>query len=107
MSEDEISELIDFLAENPSAGTEIAGTGGCRKVRLAGRGKGKSGGYRTITFFSGDALPVFLVAVFGKGDRVDLSQGEKNRLRKLTKMIVDEYQRRISVAARTDRGARS
>ena len=44
MSEDEIDNLIDFLAVNPTAGVEIAGTGGCRKVRLAGRGKGKSGG---------------------------------------------------------------
>nr|WP_288200189.1 hypothetical protein [uncultured Pleomorphomonas sp.] len=60
MTEEERSELISFLADNPMAGDEIVGTGGCRKLRVAGRGKGKSGGYRTITFFSGNMLPVFL-----------------------------------------------
>jgi hypothetical protein len=50
MTEDEIDNLVDFLAENPTAGDLIVGTGGCRKLRVAGRGKGKSGGYRTITF---------------------------------------------------------
>jgi hypothetical protein len=44
MSEEAISDLISFLAENPKAGDEIVGTGGCGKVRIAGRGKGKSGG---------------------------------------------------------------
>src|SRR6516162_9126260 len=54
MTDDEIADLVSFLAENPMAGDEMTGTGGCRKLRLAGRGKGKSGGYRTITFYSGN-----------------------------------------------------
>jgi hypothetical protein len=48
MVEDEIDELVDLLAGNPTAGAEISGTGGCRKVRFARRGRGKSGGYRII-----------------------------------------------------------
>jgi hypothetical protein len=55
------------------AGDEIPGTGGCRKLRVAGRGKGKSCGYRTITFYSGESMPVFLLTVFSKGERSDLS----------------------------------
>jgi hypothetical protein len=35
----------------------IAGTCGCRKLRLPGRGKGKSGGYRVVTFYSGVDIP--------------------------------------------------
>ena len=50
MTQDEIDEVVDILSHNPTAGDEIQGTGGCRKVRLAGRGKGKSGGYRAVTF---------------------------------------------------------
>jgi hypothetical protein len=73
MSEDEISDLVGFLAENPMAGDETSGTGGCRKVRVRGHGKGKSGGYRTITFFTGETLPVFLITVFAKGERANLS----------------------------------
>ena len=64
MTDDEIADLVSFLAENPMAGDEMTGTGGCRKLRLAGRGKGKSGGYRTITFYSGKAMPVYLITVF-------------------------------------------
>ena len=47
MTDGEVDGLVDFLAENPTAGVEIAGTGGCRKMRFAGRGKGKS--LRVIT----------------------------------------------------------
>lgn len=35
MSEAEVFQLIDYLAENPDAGDDIKGTGGCRKVRVA------------------------------------------------------------------------
>ncbi len=40
MSEDDIVALVNYLAENPTAGDVNAGTGGCRKLRWAGRGKG-------------------------------------------------------------------
>ena len=100
MSEDEVADLVNFLAENPTAGDEIPGTGGCRKVRVAGRGKGKSGGYRTITFFTGDTLPVFLITVFSKGERSDLSKSECNRLRALTKAIANEYRAKVATVAK-------
>jgi hypothetical protein len=98
MTEDEIARLVDFLTENPAAGDEMAGTGGCRKVRVSGRGKGKSGGYRTITFFTGEALPLFLVTVFSKGERANLSKAECNKLRDVTKAIVNEYRARVKMA---------
>jgi len=91
MSEADIAELIDFLAANPDAGDEIKGTGGCRKIRVAGRGKGKSGGYRVITFFSGPRIPVFLFYAYSKGDRDDLDDKQRNTLRKATKEIVRSY----------------
>lgn len=73
----------------------MPGTGGCRKFRLAGRGKGKSGGYRTITFYSGPTIPVFLIAIFSKGERADLSQKERNQLAAMTKALVAEYSTRV------------
>jgi hypothetical protein len=100
MSEHEIQVLVDFLAENPTAGDPMAGTGGCRKVRVAGRGKGKRGGYRTITFYTGENLPVFLITVFGKGEKSNLSKSERNRLRDITKAIVDEYRSKVATLAR-------
>ncbi|HRY05947.1 MAG TPA: type II toxin-antitoxin system RelE/ParE family toxin [Hyphomicrobiaceae bacterium] len=100
MSEDEISAFVSYIAENPTAGDEIVGTGGCRKVRLAGRGKGKSGGYRTITFYTGNSLPVFLLTVFAKGEKVSLTTSERNDLRDLTKRIVAAYEARVAPVAK-------
>jgi hypothetical protein len=96
MSEDEVSDLVSYLAENPMAGDEISGTGGCRKLRVAGRGKGKSGGYRTVTFYSGEKMPVFLITVFGKGEKSNLSDKEKAAIKTLTKAIADQYQNRVA-----------
>jgi mRNA-degrading endonuclease RelE of RelBE toxin-antitoxin system len=51
--------ILTWIATNPAAGDVIEGTGGARKVRFAGKGKGKSGGYRVITFFTGTDISVF------------------------------------------------
>lgn len=90
---DERAAIIEYLAARPAAGDAIPGTGGTRKVRFRGRGKGKSGGYRVITFYSGEAVPVFLLNVFAKGDRVNLSQRERNELRAELGRIVEAYRR--------------
>ncbi len=95
MTEEEIAALVDFLAERPDAGDEIAGTGGCRKLRVAGRGKGKSGGYRTITFYSGEEIPVYLLTVFSKGEKSNLTKSECNELRALTKALIEEHNARL------------
>ncbi len=95
MTQDDVDELVEFLSLYPTAGDEIQGTGGCRKLRLAGRGKGKSGGYRTITFYSGQDLPVFLITVFSKGERSDLTQAERKVLAVMTKELVSEYRKKV------------
>jgi hypothetical protein len=95
MSRDEIDQFIDEISLDPSIGDVIAGTGGCRKVRTYGKGRGKSGGFRVITFFTGENLPVFLISVFGKGEKANLSQAECNALARLTKVLVKEYRRKV------------
>lgn len=95
MSREEVEAFTDFIALNPDAGDEMEGTGGCRKVRVAGRGRGKSGGYRIVTFFTGPKLPIFLITVFGKGERSNLSKAERNGLAKLTKILVSEYSKKV------------
>jgi hypothetical protein len=99
MSDDEVFTLITYLAEYPAAGDEISGTGGCRKVRWAGRGKGKSGGYRTITFYSGSMCPVYLITVFGKGEKANLTKAERNALAKIAKAIAEEHSRKVAKSA--------
>ena len=96
MSDEDIQRLIAFLGEHSDAGDEIQGTGGCRKVRFSIRGnnKGKSGGVRVITFFTGSEIPLFLITVFAKSQKVNLTQAERHQLKNLTSQIAAEYNSR-------------
>jgi hypothetical protein len=94
VSAEEKQAIIDHIARDPMAGVEIPGTGGARKIRFPGRGKGKSGGYRVVTFYAGGSMPVFLLNLFAKGDRVDLSMAERNSLRQILGQIANVYRRR-------------
>jgi hypothetical protein len=91
LTEGERSELVSYLAANPKAGDLLRGTGGARKVRWGAKGKGKSGGARAITFFGGLDVPVFLLTVFGKGERANLSKAEINELRQILAELVAAY----------------
>jgi hypothetical protein len=94
LSDEERRRIVDFIAAYPDAGHEIPGTGGARKVRFAGKGKGKSGGYRIITFYTGEDTPVFLLNVFAKNQKTDLSQKERNQLKAVLGELADTYRRR-------------
>lgn len=87
--------LDDARAADPLAGVLIPGTGGARKIRFAGRGKGKSGGYRVISFYGGVDISVFLLNVFAKGDKVDLSMAERNQLRLELAGLADDYRQGV------------
>ena len=94
LTDQERIAIVSFVAAYPDAGDEIKGTGGARKIRFAGRGKGKSGGYRVITFFSGVDIPVFLLNVFAKNEKTDMSQAERNALKGILTDLAEVYRRR-------------
>jgi len=83
--------IVTWIAANPAAGQVIEGTGGARKVRFAGMGKGKSGGYRVITFFTGMEIPVFLLNIFAKNEKTDLTQKERGVLKTILADTVKAY----------------
>ena len=87
MTEDERATVTAIVAANPEAGAIMPGCGGARKLRVARPGRGKSGGYRVITYFAGANVPVFLLTVFGKGEKDNLTKAERNGLAKLTKTL--------------------
>jgi hypothetical protein len=93
ISEDELEEIVVWLAENPLSGDLIPETGGARKVRFAKPGGGKSGGYRTVHYFGGDDVPLFLLALVSKGQRADLSQSERNELANVLPRIAEAYRK--------------
>jgi len=82
MTDAERESAVNFIAANPDAGEIVPGTGGCRKVRVAKEGKGKSGGYRLITYYGSSNQPVFLLTVISKGKQANLTERQKNELRK-------------------------
>ena len=88
MSEAEMEALVRLVARNPEAGDLIAGSGGCRKVRVARRGGGKSGGYRVVTFFARRAMPVYMLAVLAKGARANFTDAEVKAMAAVAKRIV-------------------
>jgi len=94
LTEGEREMVVEMIANHPQAGDEMTGTGGARKVRIAGRGRGKSGGYRVITFYSGKDLPVFLLAIYSRGEKGNLSKAERNELKNILGDIVREYGKR-------------
>lgn len=84
MTDEERKEAVDTVAANPTAGDLIVGSGGCRKLRIAGRGKGKSGGYRVVTYYAGQTFPVFLLAVLSKGSDANFSDAQVKAMAKAT-----------------------
>jgi hypothetical protein len=95
LSEDERSELISFLAANPDSGDLMPETGGIRKIRWGARGVGKRGGVRAVYFYHNESIPLFLLNVFAKNEKANLTKAERNELRQLTPRLVAGYQERI------------
>lgn len=85
MTDDERAATVEFVSLNPMAGDLIAGGGGIRKVRVPGRGKGKSGGYRVVTYYLDEGQPVFLLTVISKGQRANLTDGQTKALKSSAK----------------------
>ena len=80
-SEEERADIVALVAADPACGDLIRGTGGFRKVRVARQGMGKSGGARVVYIWRNQRFPVFLIAVFPKNEKENLSMAERNALR--------------------------
>ncbi len=93
LSDAERVEVINTLAENPEVGVSLGG--GIRKLRVARPGRGKSGGARVVFLFAGPDIPVFLLTVFAKNEKANLTPKERTALVKVAKQMVEDYRRRI------------
>jgi mRNA-degrading endonuclease RelE of RelBE toxin-antitoxin system len=80
-----LRRIQEELLERLEAGEFIPGTGGLQKIRVgdAGRGKGKRGGFRVIYLDLPSRETTYLLYVYDKGERTDISNDEKTILRGL------------------------
>lgn len=86
MSDSEREAAILWIAGSPDAGISLGG--GLRKVRIPREGGGKSGGFRTIYVFGGSHMPIFLITVFAKNEKANLTAREQAAAVELSKEIV-------------------
>lgn len=83
MDESEVAVLVEYLAQNPTAGDLVPGSGGVRKLRWRLPGQGKRGGARVIHYFRDEEFPLVLVDIYSKSERADLSPADLARIGKL------------------------
>ena len=65
----------------------MRGTGGIRKLRWARDGSGKSGGVRVVYYFHDERIPLYLLTIFGKNEKTNISQAERNALAQLVALL--------------------
>ncbi|GHV01567.1 toxin RelE [Clostridia bacterium] len=81
LSDYDLSEVQNKLLDDPKAAPVIQGTGGLRKIRLAFRGKGKSGGIRLIYADFENYGITFLIYAYAKSETDDLSPEARERFK--------------------------
>ena len=92
LDDDEYAELQTFLAERPDAGNVIKGSGGMRKLRWAGSGRGKRGGLRVIYYLWLGGAQFWLFTVYDKDEADDLNPAQRKLLRQLLKTELEYRQ---------------
>lgn len=83
MDDDEYAKLQLALVRRPDWGKVIQGSGGLRKLRWAGSGRGKRGGLRIIYYWYTTDDQIWLLLLYPKSEQEDLSYGEVQQLKRL------------------------
>lgn len=96
LDQQERQDLIAYLANHPEAGDLMEGTGGVRKLRWSRGSQGKSGGVRVIYYFHDAQMPLYLLTLFAKGDKANLTKAERNELANLTSILVSIWKGRTA-----------
>lgn len=84
-------EFKNYIAENYLSGDIIPNTGGLRKIRWQGSGRGKRGGARVIYYFYNENFPIYLLFAYPKNEKDDLTEYEKKLLRDFVQKLKDSF----------------
>ncbi|MXW10069.1 MAG: addiction module toxin RelE [Gammaproteobacteria bacterium] len=90
LPEPDRSAMEAAVVADPRAAPVIQGTGGLRKLRWTGSGRGKRGGIRAIYFRHAGADAIYLLTAYAKADRDDLSPADRRVLSRLVAEIKKE-----------------
>jgi mRNA-degrading endonuclease RelE of RelBE toxin-antitoxin system len=87
LTDEEYAALQSALAANPESGELIRGSGGLRKLRWSGSGRGKRGGVRVIYYLRNRAGVIWMLTIYTK----NVSEGiPVDVLRKIAREIEDD-----------------
>ena len=88
LSDENYRSLQQVLVANPEAGNLIRQSGGLRKIRWSGEGRGKRGGVRIIYYWAPAHETILMLLMYGKNEQDDLTPGQ---LRILKHLIEEEF----------------
>lgn len=87
LTDDEYADLQNVLVENPERGDILKGGGGIRKLRHAQPGRGKSGGVRVIYYWLRNDGQIYMLLIYPKAKKDDLTDHETALLREFVKEL--------------------
>jgi hypothetical protein len=94
---EEHERLKEFLALHPESGDVLPGTGGVRKLRWPIKNRGKSRGVRVIYYFRDLNMPLYLLALYRKGEQIKLDAGWRHEISKLVNELIAQHSERWAV----------
>jgi hypothetical protein len=83
LPDEDYAEFQLRLCDFPESGDLIPSGGGIRKIRCAAKGKGKRGGARMIYYLAVNQDEIFMLDIYAKNEKTDLTLPELNELRKI------------------------
>lgn len=83
--------LSQCISMNPAYGEVIPDTGGVRVVKWPAESQGRNGHVRVIYYFRDLNMPLVMIAIFERGERLNLSSADKRIIRELVDDLVASY----------------
>lgn len=81
LSDDEYAALQWALTAEPEAGDVIPGSGGVRKLRWKGSGRGKRGGFRVIYYLRSREGQIWMLTLYAKNKAESISPGVLRKIK--------------------------